>query len=350
MSKKVVVYDSTISDERSRVRGVGRYLQILKENFPQWQFFNKIEILKEKNIDIFINPFFNFFQRPVFLNKVAKKQIAVIHDLIPLKYPKHFPIGIKGKFFYFFNRLFLKNYDLIITDSYASKRDIVNILKWPENKIKVIYPCLSRMFINKDQKSKSKLKSLSKNLNFSLLTSNFCLYVGDATWNKNLVNLAKAIKIINVPCVFVGKVFQNPKSQNLTHPWQKSFQEFFSLTKNDKRFIFLGYIDDRDLVWLYQQARVNLLVSYDEGFGFSYLEAASQKCPSVIAQINVLKEISDKQGVLMADCHNPNEIANQIGEIYFNQNLRDQLGDKAFQRAEFFSREKFTNQLIKITD
>ncbi len=355
MIKKVVVYDPTVSDEKSRVRGIGRYLQILKENFPQWQFLNEREILQLKNIDVLINPFFNFFQRPLFLKKVAKKQIAVIHDLIPLKYPNHFPIGLKGKFFYFFNRLILKYYDLVITDSYASKKDMINILKLPADKITVIYPCLPQIFINKGQKSKiksqkTKLKSknLYKNFDLSVLTSHFCLYVGDATWNKNLVNLAKAIKIINVTAVFVGKVFQDLKTQKLIHPWQKSLREFFSLTKNDKRFIFLGYVADDRLIQLYQHARVNLLVSFDEGFGFSYLEAASQKCPSVISKIDVLQEVSDNQGVLIANPNNPNEIAIKICEIFFNYRLREQLGLTAEQRSEFFSRKEFVKQILHI--
>ncbi len=368
MNKKIVVYDPTVTDENSRVRGVGRYLQILKENFPQWQFLNKREILQQKNIDVLINPFFNFFQKPLFLKKVAKKQIAVIHDLIPLKYPKHFPIGLKGRLSQFFNRLFLKNYDLVITDSYASKNDIVNILKLSENKIKVIYPCLPKVFTeNKLKTQNSKLKTTSKNsklkknyqrsdysfdicpLSFEI-NSNFCLYVGDATWNKNLVNLAKAIKIINVTAVFVGKVFNDLRDQKLTHPWQKSLWEFFSLTKNDKRFIFLGYVTDDQLIQLYQRAKVNLLVSFDEGFGFSYLEAASQKCPSVISKINVLKEVSNDQGILIADPNNTNEIANQIGEIYFNNEIRNRLGNQAYQRNNFFNQKKFVGDFLNIID
>ena len=40
------------------------------------------------------------------------------------------------------------------------------------------------------------------------MLKNYVLYVGDATWNKNLVNIARAIKLADVHCVFVGKVFQ----------------------------------------------------------------------------------------------------------------------------------------------
>jgi glycosyltransferase involved in cell wall biosynthesis len=368
---KVFVYDPTKTDEKSAVRGVGRYLQILKENFPKWNFSGNLQPTHYDLQPIFINPFFNFLQPPLLIRRIAKKQIAVIHDLIPLKYSKHFPIGIRGKINLFLNRLALKNYDLIITDSQGSKKDIIDILKVKEEKVKVIYPCLTKIFLEKSQKSKvsdvtvgvrlkasdkiknnnSKLK-IDQSTNYKLPTINYCLYVGDATWNKNLVNLAKAIKIINVTCVFVGKVFTTPyelqPTTYLNHPWQKELKEFFRLIKDDKRFVFAGYVADGQLRELYQRARVNLLLSRDEGFGFSYLEAAQFQCPSVLADIPVLREISDGHGVLFANPNDPNEIANQIGEIYFNLDKRSQLGERAYQRSKDFTPEKFKQEFLKV--
>ncbi|MCX7880978.1 MAG: glycosyltransferase [Patescibacteria group bacterium] len=339
---KVFVFDPTASDPQSKVRGVGRYLQILKENFPSWHYLNKSEI-KNLNLksEVFINPFFNFLQPPFTLKRLAEKQIAVIHDLIPLKYPQIFPLGIKGKLNFFLNKLALKNYDLIITDSQASKKDIVKILKISDKKIKIIYPCLPKIFFEKKPINDWKFE-----------IENFCLYVGDATWNKNLVNLAKAIKIINVSCVFVGKVFENwkLKIENFSHPWQKELRQFLEETKDDKRFIFLGFVDDLKLLKLYQQAKVNILISRDEGFGFSYLEAASQSCPSVLSEIPVLKEISGNQGAWFCDHNNLNDIANKIGEIYFNPQLKDKLGFEASKRANFFKQEVFKKQFQEIIE
>ena len=94
------------------------------------------------------------------MKRVAKKQIAVIHDLIPLKYPGHFPAGIRGSINVFLNNLALKNYDLIVTDSAASKKDIVQILKIDESRVKVIYPTLPEVFIESKLKTQNlKLKS-----------------------------------------------------------------------------------------------------------------------------------------------------------------------------------------------
>lgn len=356
MKSQIYAYDPTAKDPLSKVRGVGRYLQILRENFSgEWIFTDK---LKQIPADaVFINPFFNFIQPPLTAGRIAKKQIAVIHDLIGLKYPQHFPVGIKGKLNIFLNKLALRNYDVIVTDSQASKKDIVEILKVDENKVKLIYPTLPRIFTN------SELNSELLNLN-----SKFCIYVGDATWNKNLVNLAKAIKIINVTCVFVGKIFgelkvkernfhsekmfesrevgrvfsqENFAPNEIIHPWLNELKAFSEETKNDKRFKFAGFAKDYELVKFYQQARLNLLLSRDEGFGFSYLEAASQMCPSVLSDIPVLREISDGKGAIFAKPQDLNEIANTIGEIYFKKDIRNTIGSEALNRSKYFNSKLF---------
>jgi len=332
MKQKVFVYDPTASDKLSSVRGVGRYLQILKENFPEWTYVNNETMKQLDNDSIFINPFFNFLQPPLTLKRLTNKQIAVIHDLVPLKYPSHYPSGVKGSIYILLNKLILRNYDQIITDSEASKLDIVNILGIKEEKIKVIYPCLPKVFSMKYEVSS--INNYSK----------YCIYVGDATWNKNLVNLARAIKIANVPFVFVGKVFKNT---SISHPWQKELNEFKQLVKDDKRFVFPGFVADNELIKFYKQALLNILPSRDEGFGFSFVESAQFGCPSLLSDISVLKEISDGKAVFF-DQNNPKDIAKKINMIYSDKNLRNKIGNDAKKRSEFFSPEKFKSEFLTI--
>lgn len=349
--KKVYVYDPTLKDEKSAVRGVGRYLQILKENFPEWTFTNNETMKQFNNEVIFVNPFFNFLQPPLTLKRIAKKQIAIIHDLIPLKYPSHFPSGIKGSIYILLNKFALKNYDLIITDSEASKSDIINILHIKESKIKVIYPCLPKVFSMKYKVSSIK----PENAKYKILNTRYCLYVGDATWNKNLVNMARAIKIANVTCIFVGAIFKSPDQwanqdsplQNIHHPWLRELKQFFIETKDDKRFVFTGFIPDSELIKLYQQALFNILPSWDEGFGFSWLEGANFTCPSLLSDIPVLREISAGKAIFF-DPENPKNIADKIKEMNSDKILRDKIGLSAKKRSEYFSPENFKKDFLKL--
>lgn len=167
MSHPVYVFDPTQTDKLSSVRGIGRYLQILKENFGKtWIFTDTLKRIPTDST--FINPFFNLLQPPLLMKRVAQKQIAVIHDVIPFKYPQHFPIGIKGKIDIFLNKLALKNYDTIITDSEASKRDIVQFLDFPESKVKIVYPCLPKIFNNSEFRIQNSELNLESRITFSI--------------------------------------------------------------------------------------------------------------------------------------------------------------------------------------
>jgi len=137
------------------------------------------------------------------------------------------------------------------------------------------------------------------------------------------------------------KYHERQNLPQVTHPWQKEFRKFIELTKDDKRFIFPGFIDDYKLVKLYQRAAVNILVSRDEGFGFSYLEAANFSCPSILSNIPVLKEVSAGLGAIFAALNDPNDIAQKIKRTISDEELRKKLSLEAQQQSLKFSQEKF---------
>jgi glycosyltransferase involved in cell wall biosynthesis len=152
----------------------------------------------------------------------------------------------------------------------------------------------------------------------------------------------------------VGKVFQTSaveersgKTAEVNNGWQSELKQFLELAKDDKRFIFTGFMSDTDLIKLYQQSSFNILPSRDEGFGFSYVESANFSCPSLLSDIPVLREISDGNA-LFFNPNNPQEIANKIIEINSNKILRDKIGADAKKRAEFFTPEKFRREFLSI--
>ena len=189
MKKPVYIYDSTYEDTTSRFRGIGRYIELLRSCFSRkFSFHNNLEDIPKESV--FINPFFTFFDQPLIDKKRFVKQIAVIHDIIPLKYKKHFPAGLKGTINTIKNKKALTLYDLVITDSQKSKDDICKMLKVNEQNIRVVYPAVLNKF--------SKIESNKPDF-ISEKIKKFLLYVGDATWNKNLINVAKALKESQVP-------------------------------------------------------------------------------------------------------------------------------------------------------
>ncbi len=348
----VFVYDPTVQDTLSKVRGVGRYLQLLHAAFDnEYRFITRLsDILRDAT---FINPFFNFLQPPLHLTRVAQKQIAVIHDLIPLKYPDHFPIGMKGQLSVFLNRLSLRTYDRIVTGSETNKHDIIKILGITPEKIQVIYPVLPDVFFQTSQAPSAERYA-----------QDYFIYVGDATWNKNLVNIARAVQNTNITCMFVGKVFadlghpagvaspepteginEQHTPLDLSHPWQQELRHFVEISQDDKRFIFPGYVSDKKLTSLYKNAVANILISRDEGFGFSYFEAASQKTPSVLADRPIFHETAANTA-LFVDPEDPEALATVLKTLLNDRTLRTTLARKAYERTKNFTLQSFQKQWI----
>ncbi|NUM42834.1 MAG: hypothetical protein HUU45_14540 [Leptospiraceae bacterium] len=161
----------------------------------------------------------------------------MLFDAIPLKYPQHFPIGLKGRWWLFHNVRSLNINDDIVTISEAAKSDIDEYIGFELSKIHVVYPTTSAVFFNKT----SSHKALSQA--YSLPKKKFCTYVGDTNWNKNLSLIAQGIIKADVPAVFVGKAFSvindlRTKDADdiqeffstdpiINHPEQRDFKNFF---------------------------------------------------------------------------------------------------------------------------
>lgn len=332
----VFIFDPTSSDKASAVRGVGRYLQILKENCSNFcTFVNDLSPVPAESI--LINPFVNLIGEPLLTKRIANTQIGVIHDLIPLQYPEHFPVGLKGRIKIWNNKRLLSLYDHFVTDSETSKKQIIKILQISPEKISVVYPTLAASFWKEEKLVKPQGAP-----------EVYCLYVGDATWNKNIVTMAQAIIESKIPCICIGKIFSEVKNlskiKQSPHPWQDELWQFSKLTSNYPLFIFPGYIDDEMLRAYYQHALVNLLISKDEGFGFSYLEASSQYCPSILSETQISKEISSGAGyfVKLDDIY---QISQTIQAIKSDQNTRQVKIQAAHERSLFFSPSQFINDV-----
>lgn len=334
----VFVFDPTATDTQSKVRGVGRYVDTLMEALgATGKLVTSLSAVPREAT--LINPFFNLLSPPLLTGRVAHQQVAVIHDMIPLKYPRSFPLGLRGKLTVWKNRRTLSLYDKIITDSAASKTDIKHILGLQDNIINIVYPSIASLFTS------SLSPQPSPELN--MLTGKYpryFIYVGDATWNKNIVNIAKAVRLAKVPCIFVGKVFSAPSTR---HPWQQELNEFQNETRNDSLFVFPGFVSNDDLRYLYRHAIANLLVSHDEGFGFSYLEAGSQQCPSLLADRPIFHEISEGNA-LFCNPEDPADIAEMMKQLAESPGGRTELGQKAYAQSLKFSTKDFRTQIMKV--
>jgi len=325
------------------LRGTGIYANNLKKALGKTYPGEIIEANASKlptNCDIYHFPYFDpFFLTLPFI--IHKPIVITIHDLIPLRFPEYFPRGFKGEFKWQIQKMLARGAEAIITDSYASKADIGKYMGIKESKIHPIYLAADNIFFHKLLET-DKLKVRSK---YSL-PEQFALYVGDVNWNKNLVNVIKAVKSINFPLVIVSKVINN-KQSDIENLWLQELVQIRKEIQDSKLFFVLNNVSQVELANLYQMSKMLLYPSRYEGFGLPVMEAFASGCPVITTDKGSLKEITG-DAVIVVNPESPNEIAHAIQNILNNQELCLALITKGNSQAKQFSWEKTAEKTYSV--
>lgn len=254
--------------------------------------------------------------------------VITVHDLIPIKYPQAYPPGIKGRFKWWRNKRQLRLAAGIITDSQASKQDIIKFTGIDQDKIFVVYLAADEIF--------KPFKAVNK---YSL-PKKFVLYVGDLNWNKNVVKLAKLCLKLRYPLVVVGRQAMATDYDH-NHPETKELIRFLRLAKkHPRKIIRLGVVPAADLAEIYNLARVYVQPSRDEGFGLPVLEAMSCGCPVLSSGKGSLPEITGQAGLKLNQ--------KNIRSVWRDAALRRQLSHAGLRQAKKFSWNKTVKATVRV--
>lgn len=328
-----------------KVRGVGFYLKNLKDALIKSDKRNNYIFFRSKNeipenINLIHYPYFDPFSLSLPSERIDQI-IVTVHDLTPLKFPKLFPSGIKGKVKWLVQRKRLQKVKAIITDSLASKEDIMSLVGVSKERVHVVCLAAPEHFVKlKSGEWQKEIRSKYK------LPEKFVLYVGDATPNKNLPRLIEAIKQINIPLVMVGKAIAEP-AQNPSNAWNKDLVVVQQQIKNNNLLFTLGFVPDDDLVKLYNIATCLVMPSLYEGFGLPVLEAMQSGCSVITSKEGSLPEVADNAAYFV-DAYSIESIANGIKTVCEDTELQKDLSEKGIKQAKKFSWKKTAEETIMV--
>lgn len=291
-----IAFVSGKNSDLDATRGIGVHTNTLVEELKK---LGVVEDSKSPDI-VHYTKFRPFFVDLPFM-KPSKKVILTIHDLIPLIYPEHYPPGIKGKINFAINKFLIwKNVDAIITISETSKKDICRFLNVDPKKVFVTYLAPKKFFKKIDNPS------------YPGLPKRFALYVGDVNYNKNIPWLIEKENELKLPLVIVGKQAVEIEKMDLDHPELKHLKNI-----DWKGIIRLGFVDDSDLVKIYNLATVYIQPSLYEGFGLPALEAVACGTPIIFYKSQALVEILEDGKKLPRD-YSWEKTAKDTLEVYKN--------------------------------
>ena len=322
-------------------RGIGAYTKNLVEEFKSGKWDFDFIFFDGKNYsadaDLVHYPYFDLYFRTLPLRR-DKVRIVTIHDVIPLVFPQHYPAGIKGRINFFFQKFALRNVDAVICDSRTSKEDIANKLSVPKSKIHVVYLAASPSFKKIDDENF--LNEVSKKYK---LPKKFVLYVGDVNWHKNIENMLKAVKIAGCDLVMVGRALVD---DNI--PQTREANSLIGKMGLNKRIIKTGFVEDDDLVAIYNLANLTLLSSYYEGFGLPVLESMTCGTPVVASNIASIPEIS-KDNIFFCEPTDPQDIAKKIKEVFgLSPHKLSSLSQKLQNESEKYSWHRVAAETVNV--
>jgi glycosyltransferase involved in cell wall biosynthesis len=344
---KIAIDISPLHDGNS-VRGVGYYTKNLVESLqkvtktnPDFKNFqidlvtNRSQLSSNK-YDLIHYPYFDpFFLTLPFIHH--QPFIISIHDLMPLQFKNHYPIGIKGEIKWQIQRFLARRANYLITDSHFSKYIISDLLSYPTDKIYVTY-----LAADKSYKPITDTKFLSQIKHKYNLPDKFILNVGDVNWNKNIPNLVKTCLKLKYPVVIVGSAAIEKVP---VHPWTKDIHWLQSQTS--PLIIRPGYIPDSDLPALFQLATIYCQPSYAEGFGLGVVKAMQIGTPVVYSQETSLPEIMDFNGEFF-DPYKPQSLELSLKKLWNDPKLLSQYSKLGLSHSKTFSWDNTAIQTLTV--
>ena len=339
----VIIPTHTLYNQ-SKTRGIGVYTrELIRALLLPRINHNRLQVTTTSTnpysvkADIVHYPFFDlFFHTLPLLKRIPT--IVTIHDVIPLKYPAHFPVGIRGRINYFLQKVSLINTKLIITDSISSKNDIITYLKINPNKIKVV--SLAPVSSRRSLRLSSRIKKIYN------LPESYLLYVGDINWNKNIPALLNVLPLLanqNLHLVCVGKVFAD--KPNI--PEYRVITQRISELGISERVHMMGYVPSHHLPVIYHLARLYVQPSWDEGFGLTILEAMTFGCPVISSNKGSLKEVGGDAAYYF-DPSIPDDLVHAINKLDQDLLLRKELTTLGSDHIKSFNWDKTATQTLEI--
>lgn len=293
-----------------------------------WMQFKVKPFLEQTKPDLFLSP-----DGFLCLN-TSIKQLPVIHDINFFHYPQHVKFLTEKYYNYFFPR-FAKLAERIATVSVFSKNDISKTYKINLSKIDVVYNGINFFFrkLNEAEKEKFRAKYAANCVYF--------VYVGAISPRKNISNLLLAFD------VFKQKYTNSQHALVIAGAvaWGNSeVQSTLKSIKYSKEVYFTGRLSDEELAGVLGSAEALVYVPLFEGFGIPVVEAMEANVPVICSNVTSLPEVAGK-AALLVDPTNPKSIADAMGVIAFNAEIKLNLLQKASIQKVKFSWEKSANLL-----
>jgi len=260
------------------------------------------------------------------------RSVANVYDLAFVKYPEFLPKEVVKKCSS--NLTNVLKADRIIVNSQAVKKEVVSAFKIPDDLIDIIplapsgnyYPLNKAALEGKDRLRRSH--------------GEYILYVGTIEPRKNIPTLLRAFRLLREKydlklIIAGGRGWLYEDILKMPH----------ELGIQDSVF-FTGYVEEKEILYLYNDAVAVVYPSFYEGFGLPVIEAMSCGVPVVISDIPSLREVAG-DAALSFSPDDTEELVHTLEKVLSSETLRMDLRRKGLQRAKQYTWTKVAASTIQ---
>jgi glycosyltransferase involved in cell wall biosynthesis len=266
----------------------------------------------------------------------GKRHVITVHDLNFLHYPQFLTTESRR---YYNDQIStaVRHADHILADSEATKNDLMDMLKVPENKITV-------HMLGVDESFKPLPADMLTRYRQQLdLPNGYILFVGTFEPRKNILGLLKAYKELlrqlpdAPPMVLAGR-----------HGWL--FDETMARInemKLEPRVIWRENVPQDALPALYNMAHILVMPSFYEGFGFPALEAMACGTVPIVSNRSSLPEVVGDVG-LQIDPEKSHTLTAAMFHALTDSAWLQNMSQAGLNRAATFSWDKTAKTVLSV--
>lgn len=307
------------------------FYKLYESQFPNRQAFH--------DYDLFFVPLPQNYGPFVSL-KGKKRFVFTIHDLTHRFFSqfhdsRNILLAERGM------RMANESHARVIAISESTKQDLLTAKLFSEEQVDVVYEAARLDFFHRisDASTLSRIRE-----KYRLAAAGYFMTLSTIEPRKNILNTVKAFRRFKEchPQADVKLVICGAKGWKVDDLFKRN-----DLYAED--ICFTGFVEDADLPGLFSDSLALIYVSYYEGFGLPILEAMGCGAPVIFGKNSSMPEIAGDGG-LSAEADNVASIAEQMGRVYTDPELRRRLQRQAIEQARRFSWEKCARETLAVFD
>lgn len=283
-------------------------------------FYSGKKMDKKQDLYLFFNPVIPLFFRP-------KKSVVVVYDNSYMDMPiTSFRQWLKKWFMFTFHCISLRRAEGIIAVSEDTAATTEKYFGIKRSDIKIVYTGFIKPTTEKEVFE---------------IPETFILFAGVLKERKNPINAIKGFATIYKDFPDCKLLIAGKKNDYYNSTLQPLVKEL----NLDDKVIFLDYVSNEKLSFLFSKAKALVFPSLFDGFGMPILEAFSSGLPVIASNYGGPREAAGDYGVLI-DPTNPEDIGRGMKKILTDEELRQKLIIGGYERVKTFSWENTAKGIV----